>query len=184
MLHQHTTLNCKGKLLDLSTPVVMGVLNVTPDSFYDGGKYIGEKEVLKQSEQMISEGASIIDIGGMSSRPGAEIISSEEELRRVIPAIEAISKHFPDTILSIDTVNSMVAKRAVGTGVSIINDISAGSLDEAMFETVAALDVSYILMHIQGVPETMQVNPVYKDLILDVLNFLIEKNRKTKKTRR
>ena len=175
MLYQNTTLNCKGRLLDLSEPIVMGILNVTPDSFFDGGKYTSTENVLVQVSKMLDDGATIIDVGGMSSRPGAEVIDEQEELRRVIPVIEQIISKFPEAIISIDTVNSAVAEKSVEAGASIINDISAGSLDEKMFETVAKLGVPYILMHMQGRPETMQANPNYDDLLTDILDFFIEK---------
>ena len=175
MLYQPTTLNCKGKLLDLSSPKVMGILNTTPDSFYDGGQFQNEKSILDQAEKMILEGVDIIDIGGMSSRPGAEIIGTEKELQRVIPAIQSIIKAFPESIISIDTINSKVAKEAVSAGASIINDISAGILDEQMFDTVAALKVPYVLMHMKGKPNNMQKAPVYDDVLTEVLDFLIER---------
>ena len=175
MLHPKTTLNCKGKLLDLSQPIVMGVLNVTPDSFYDGGKYENVKALLQQVEKMISAGASIIDVGGMSSRPGAEIIDEAEELRRVLPIIKSIHSKFPQTIISIDTVRSVVARESVANGASIINDISAGSIDENLFATVAELDVPYILMHMQGKPKDMQQSPDYQDVTQVVLDFFIDK---------
>ncbi len=170
-----TTLNCGGQLLDLSTPQIMGVLNVTPDSFYDGGKYADEKSLLAQTEKMISEGAAIIDVGGMSTRPKAEMISEEEEIKRAIPVIENIKKHFPSAIISIDTFRSPVAKVAVDAGATIINDVSGGNLDKKMFETVAKLRLPYILMHMQGTPETMQVNPVYKNVTLDIIDFFKQK---------
>jgi len=153
----------------------MGILNVTPDSFFDGGKYSNSDDVIAQVSNMIKDGASIIDVGGMSSRPGAEVISEEEELRRVLPVIEKISSTYPETIISIDTINATVAEKSVHAGASIINDISAGNLDEKMFETVAKLGVPYILMHMQGQPENMQVNPNYEDLLTDILDFFIEK---------
>lgn len=173
MLHQQYTLNCKGKLLDLSHPIVMGILNVTPDSFYDGGKYVSDTSILEKGAKMLEEGAQIIDIGGMSSRPGAEIISIQEELDRVLPNIEMIMKHYPEAIISIDTIRSAVAKQAVQSGASIINDISAGKFDDQLFQTVADLDVPYILMHMQGKPKDMQENPAYKDIALEVLDFMI-----------
>lgn len=174
MLEPQTTLNCKGTLLSLETPIVMGILNVTPDSFYDGGQYKDSKELLKKAEQHLAEGASILDIGGMSSRPGASLITVAEELERVIRPIEMILKKFPNTIISIDTVRSVVAKAAVEAGASIINDISAGQFDEKMYATVADLGVPYILMHMQGQPENMQENPTYKDIPLEVLDFFIQ----------
>jgi len=175
MLHPQTTLNCNGQLLDLTDPIVMGILNVTPDSFYDGGKYENENVMLQQVEQMISDGASIIDVGGMSSRPGAEIIDEAEELLRVLPIIEKIKQKFPQTIISIDTVRSAVAIKSIKAGASIINDISAGSIDENMFPTVAKLGVPYILMHMQGKPKDMQQNPDYQDVAIEVLDFFIKK---------
>ena len=175
MLHPQTTLNCNGQLLDLTDPIVMGILNVTPDSFYDGGKYENENAMLQQVEQMIADGASIIDIGGMSSRPGAEIIDEEEELLRVLPIIQKINQHFPKTIISIDTVKARVAEESVTAGASIINDISAGSIDDKMFPMVAKLGVPYILMHMQGKPEDMQQQPDYQDVTIEVLDFFIEK---------
>ncbi len=175
MFHPQTTLNCKGQLLDLTDPIVMGILNVTPDSFYDGGKYENENVMLQQVEQMILDGASIIDVGGMSSRPGAEIIDEEEELLRVLPIIKKIKQHFPKTIISIDTVKARVAEESVHAGASIINDISAGSIDENLFPTVAKLGVPYILMHMQGKPKDMQQQPDYQDVTLEVLDFFIKK---------
>jgi dihydropteroate synthase len=175
MLHPKSTLNCNGQLIDLSEPIIMGVLNVTPDSFFDGGKYENVKALLQQVGKMISAGAMIIDVGGMSSRPGAEIINVSEELSRVIPIIEQIKEHFPAIIISIDTVRSEVARQSVAAGASIINDISAGSIDDQMFETVAELNVPYILMHMQGKPEDMQQDPDYQDVTKNVLDFFIEK---------
>jgi len=175
MLHQQYTLNCKGKLLDLSQPIIMGILNTTPDSFYDGGKYLSDTRILEKATKMLEEGAQIIDIGGMSSRPGADLIDVQEELDRVLPAIETIIKHYPDTVISIDTIRSAVAKQAVSSGACIINDISAGKFDDQLFRTVAQLKVPYILMHMQGQPKNMQTNPNYKDIALEVLDFMIEK---------
>ena len=158
----------------LDTPIVMGILNVTPDSFYDGGQYAAVDTALEQAEQMLTEGASIIDVGGMSSRPGADIISVEEELQRVIPVIEAVKKQFPDAIISIDTVQSEVARASVQAGASIINDISAGRIDDKMYATVADLkNVPYILMHMQGKPQDMQTKPSYEDVALEILDFFI-----------
>lgn len=168
-----TTINCSGKLLDLSTPRVMGILNVTPDSFYDGGKLSTTDAVLQQAESMLTEGAAILDIGGMSSRPGAEVIETEEELSRVIPAVQAVVKEFPDALISVDTVRGEVARAAVGEGAVIVNDISAGQMDDAMYETIGELDVPYILMHMQGQPKTMQLNPNYDDIVHDILDFFV-----------
>lgn len=167
------TLNCKGYLLSLEQPIVMGILNLTPDSFYDGGRYVEENHILQQAEKMLNAGANILDIGGMSSRPGASIITVEEELKRVLPAIEAIKTRFPQSILSIDTIQSRVAREAIELGASIVNDISAGTIDSKMYETVAALNVPYILMHMQGKPNTMQQNPEYRDVVEEVLDFFI-----------
>jgi dihydropteroate synthase len=175
MLHQKSTINCKGKLIDLSEPIIMGILNVTPDSFFDGGKYDNVKAMLNQAEKMIINGATIIDVGGMSSRPGAQIISVKEELSRVVPIIEQIKVHFPNVIISIDTVQAKVARQSVIAGASIINDISAGRIDDQMFNTVAELNVPYILMHMQGEPKNMQQHPKYKDVTNNVLEFFIEK---------
>ncbi len=175
MLRPLTTLNCKGKLLDLTTPKVMGILNVTPDSFFDGGFYNAEKECLDRVEQMLAEGAAIIDVGGMSSRPGAAIISVEEELQRVLPIIKAVKKRFPETIISIDTIRAEVAQSAVSEGASIVNDISAGKFDEALLPIVAKLKVPYVLMHMQGKPENMQDAPVYEQIMEEVIDFFIQK---------
>lgn len=173
MLHQQLTLNCGGRLLDLSRPVLMGILNVTPDSFYDGGRYQGIDQVLSRAEQLLTEGATILDVGGMSSRPGADVIGEAEERQRVIPALEALVKAFPDAIFSVDTVRSGVARAAVQAGATVINDISAGSLDRDMYVTVAELGVPYILMHMRGRPETMQDQPHYDNVALEVLDFFI-----------
>lgn len=167
------TLNCKGRLLSLERPVVMGILNTSPDSFYDGGRYQSLDAALRQTEQMLSEGAAIIDVGGMSSRPGAAQISIQEELRRVLPVIEAIAGRFPEAFISIDTVHAQTAREAVAAGACIVNDISAGRLTEGMYETVAELGVPYVLMHMQGRPETMQQQAQYDDVVQEVLDFLI-----------
>ena len=174
MEFQQTTLNCKGRLVSLEQPVVMGILNATPDSFYDGGKYRGLDQQLIQVEQMLKEGATFIDIGGMSSRPGAAIIDQDEELKRVLPVIEATIEEFPEALISIDTIHSEVARAAINAGACIINDISAGRLDANMYETVAKLDVPYILMHMQGKPKQMQQNPTYENVALEVLDFFIQ----------
>ncbi len=173
MIFPQTTLNCAGTLLDLSGPKVMGIINLTPDSFYAGSRKQDVSSALRSAEQMVQEGASILDLGGMSSRPGAAVISVEEELQRVIGPIEGIKKEFPNSIISIDTVHSEVAKKAVAAGAGIVNDISAGSIDPKMYETVAALRVPYILMHMQGTPKTMQHAPNYEDVVQEVLDFLI-----------
>src|SRR6478609_380061 len=146
------TLNVRGRLIDLTEPKIMGILNVTPDSFYDGLRYTDETSILKQVEKMVSEGADFIDVGGSSTRPGAENISEKEELDRILPAIKTISKNFPTTTISIDTFRASVAKGAVEEGASMVNDISGGNLDPNMFETISALRVPYILMHMKGTP--------------------------------
>ena len=173
MLFQQTTLNCKSRLVSLGQPVVMGILNATPDSFYDGGKFSGLDGQLSQVEKMLKEGATFIDIGGMSSRPGAKTIEPEVELRRVLPIIEATIERFPETLLSIDTVHAKVAKEAVGAGACIVNDISAGKMDAEMYPTVASLNVPYVLMHMKGTPLEMQKNPTYENITLEVLDFFI-----------
>lgn len=173
MLNPRLTLNCRGKLLSLEQPLVMGILNVAPDSFFDGGKYTEESAMLRHAELMVEEGAAIIDVGGMSSRPGAEIISEEEELKRVIPAVERLLLRFPEAVVSIDTVRSRVAGEAVSAGASVVNDISAGRFDEKMYEEAGRLGVPYILMHMQGTPKDMQQQPRYEDVVQEVLDFFI-----------
>lgn len=175
MIFEKQTINCRGKLLDLSSPIVMGILNLTPDSFFDGGKFADETAMLQQVGRMLSEGAAIIDIGGMSSRPGAALISEGEEMERVLPAVKAILSRFPGAIISVDTFRTNVASECVAAGASIVNDIYAGRFDEKMFETVAALGTPYIIMHMQGDPKTMQKSPIYEDVTKEVLHFFIEK---------
>lgn len=153
----------------------MGILNVTPDSFFDGGRYSDEKSLLQQVEKMLAEGAAILDIGGASSRPGASEVDETEELRRVVPIIELILRHFPGTILSVDTWRAGVASASVAAGAALINDISGGRMDQAMEHTAARLQVPYILMHMQGEPNNMQQNPHYEDVVTEVLDFFIRK---------
>lgn len=172
------TLNCKGKLLVLGSPVIMGIINATPDSFYKGNI---NDDMLLLAEKMIADGATILDIGGQSTRPGSERIATAEELTRVIPVIQSIHQRFPDTIISIDTYNSKVAAAAVDAGASIVNDISAGNMDEAMLQTVAALKVPYVCMHMQGTPELMQKEPQYNNVTTDVIDFFIAKIQQCKK---
>ena len=148
------TLNCKGKLIDLNTPKVMGILNVTPDSFYDGGQFKDEKSILLHVEKLLTEGATFIDIGAYSSRPGADFVSEEEELRRLIPIVNLVIASFPESMISIDSFRSRVIKEAMGAGAAMANDISGGQLDPQMFETVGALGVPYIMMHMRGTPQT------------------------------
>ena len=169
------TINCKGNLIDLSTPKVMGILNITPNSFYDGGKFIEENDILLQVKKMISEGATFIDIGAYSSKPKAEYISEEKELKRIVPVVGLILKHFPKTVISIDTFRSEVARICIENGASIINDISAGSVDKKMMETVAKYNVPYIMMHKRGTPETMQSMAHYDNIVKELLLFFSEK---------
>ncbi|NII28782.1 dihydropteroate synthase [Pseudoflavitalea sp. X16] len=167
------TLNCKGRLLAVDKPLVMGIMNTTPDSFYAGSRY-AEADVLKQAERMINDGAAILDIGGQSTRPGSERISIEEELKRVTGSIRAIHQRFPEIILSIDTFQSRVAAEAVAAGASIVNDVSAGSIDDAMIPTVASLQVPYVLMHLKGTLETLKQEAMYENLVREVLDFFIQ----------
>lgn len=169
------TINCKGTLLDLNSPKVMGILNITPDSFYDGGMYKDEISILNQTEKMLADGATFIDVGAYSSRPGAAEVSEEEELKRIVPVIELLIKKFPDIIISVDTFRSKVAKETISLGAAIINDISGGNLDSKMYETIAKLKVPYILMHMAGTPKTMQNNPTYEDVTKDLIYFFSEK---------
>ncbi|WP_179351655.1 dihydropteroate synthase [Winogradskyella vidalii] len=169
------TINCKGQLIDLSTPKVMGILNVTPDSFYDGGTYKNETEILQQVETMLNYGATFIDLGGYSSRPNADVVSETEELKRVIPVVALILKHFPETLISIDTFRSTVAKQSIEAGAALINDISAGKLDDAMLSTVGKLAVPYIMMHMKGTPQTMQQHTQYKDLTKEMIAYFGER---------
>ena len=165
------TLNCKGKLLVIDEPIVMGVINITPDSFFSGSRS-AEDEVLFCAEKMIEEGAAILDVGGQSTRPKSIPISADEELKRVLPAIESIHKKFPAQLISVDTFYAKVAKEAADAGACLVNDVSAGTFDENLIATVAALKVPYVLMHMQGTPQTMQQNPFYKNVTLEVFDFL------------
>jgi len=169
------TINCRSKLIDLSTPKIMGIINVTPDSFYDGGKTFSEKEILKQAEKMLLEGATFLDVGGYSTRPGAEEISENEEIRRIVEAIESILKNFPETLISVDTFRSGVARKAIEVGAAIVNDVSGGTLDAEMYKTVAKLKAPYILMHMRGMPQTMTKLTDYKNVTVEVVKDLSEK---------
>ena len=175
------TLNCKGRLLIIDKPMVMGIINATPDSFYEGSRFNEVKGIVAQAEKMLDDGADIIDIGGQSTRPGSELISAEQELERVIPSIKAIVEKFPNSFISIDTFYAKVAKAAVNAGASIVNDISAGSMDDKMIGTIAALKIPYILTHMKGTPQTMQQNAVYENVTRDVLDFFIAKTNELKK---
>ncbi|MEP6595375.1 MAG: dihydropteroate synthase [Ginsengibacter sp.] len=169
------TLNCGGNVLVIEKPIVMGIINITPDSFFGASRAQHNDAVLRKAEKMLSEGAAIIDIGGQSTRPGSQAISVDDEMRRVIPAIEIIVKKNPGAILSIDTYQSLIAKEAVNAGAHIVNDISAGNMDAAMFSTVALLKVPYICMHMKSTPQLMQHNPIYKNVTKEVLDFFIQK---------
>lgn len=169
------SLNCKGKLLLIDKPLVMGILNITPDSFYEASRQQTNEEILVQATKMINEGADIIDVGGQSTRPGSKRISVKEELQRVLPAVEIILKNFPDAIISVDTYQSKVAEECVKAGASIINDISAGNMDSDMIPAVAKMQVPYICMHIKGTPENMQENAAYENVTREVLDFFILK---------
>lgn len=169
------TINCKGNLIDLTEPKVMGILNLTPDSFYDGGKYKNSDSVIFWTEKMIVEGATFIDIGAYSSRPNAQDISVEEELSRILPVTERLLKEFPELLLSIDTYRSRVARECLSLGAAMINDISAGKLDGGMLPTVAEFKVPYIAMHLKGDPKTMQQHTTYKDLLGEILYYFSER---------
>ena len=168
------TINCNGSLIDLSIPKVMGILNITPDSFYDGGKYKNESEILIQTEKMLSDGATFIDIGAYSSRPGAKHISEEEELQRIIPVVKLLIEKFSGILISVDTFRSKVAKETIEIGAALINDISGGKMDEKMFKTIAELQVPYILMHMQGTPQNMQKNPTYENITKELISFFAD----------
>lgn len=169
------SINCKGRLIDFDVPKVMGILNVTPDSFYDGGKYTHTDTALYRVEQMLKEGADFIDIGAYSSRPGATDISEEEELKRLLPVVEQINKQFSQCLLSIDTFRSKVAHEAIGAGASIINDISAGMLDPEMLNVIGHLQVPYCMMHMRGTPQTMVQATHYDNLLEDMLYYFSER---------
>jgi dihydropteroate synthase len=166
------TLNCKGRILAINDAIVMGIINTTPDSFFKGSRTSDVDAILLIAEKMIHDGATILDIGGQSTRPGSVKIDAEDELKRVLPAIEAIHAKFPGQIISIDTFYSKVAKEAVNAGASIVNDVSAGMFDDEMFSTVADMQVPYVLMHMPEGPQTMQLNPSYKNVALEVFDFL------------
>lgn len=169
------TLNCRGKLLDFKTPRVMGILNVTPDSFYGGSRIPDQSKLLHTAGRMLQEGADVLDLGGYSSRSGAAEVSVDEELRRIVPAVEALNRHFPEAILSVDTFRSSVAAKAIEAGAHLINDISAGTDDPEMLTTVASLGVPYVIMHKKGSPANMQDHPQYEDVVLEVFDYLKER---------
>jgi dihydropteroate synthase len=175
------TVNLNGNLVDLSTPVVMGILNVTPDSFYDGGEYTNETAIIKRAKQIIEEGGQFIDIGAMSTRPGAKEISFQEEFDRLLPAVRAVKKEFPEALLSVDTYRTEIIQSVYNEiGDFIVNDISGGTFDSKMFETVAELHLPYILMHTKGKSDSMQNNPVYEDVLKEVILFLSAQVQKLK----
>jgi len=174
------TINCKGNLIDLSTPKVMGVINLTPDSFYDGGKLTSEKEILLKANKMLQEGATFLDLGAYSSRPGAQFVSEKEEIHRLLPVIKILLNEFPETLLSIDTFRSNVANESIYAGASLINDISAGSLDDHMFKIIAQHQVPYVMMHMRGTPETMMQNTDYTDLTKEVIYYFSERIAKAR----
>lgn len=173
-------INCKGELIDLSIPKVMGILNVTPNSFFDGGKYKNEQEIILQVEKMLAEGADFIDIGAYSSKPSAAFVTEQEETDRIVPVIELILKHFPKALLSIDTFRAEVAKASIESGSAIINDISAGELDDKMFDVIARYNVPYIMMHMRGNPQTMQSLTQYDDIVKEILFYFSEKVQKAR----
>ncbi len=176
------TINCGGTLVDLRLPRIMGILNITPDSFFDGGKYMAEADAIEHVSDMLSAGADIVDVGAYSSRPGSPAIATDEELSRLEPVLGAIRSRFPGILLSVDTYRASIADYVVRTyQVNMINDISAGRLDDAMFKTVASLKVPYIMMHMQGMPDNMQVNPQYDDVVKEVLAFFAERIDTAKK---
>ncbi len=175
VFRSNSTLCLRGNLLDLSTPLVMGILNITPDSFYAGSRASNVETAVERARQMIADGATILDIGGYSSRPGASAISLQEELDRVLPVIEAILHQFPDTYISIDTFRAEVARQSVEAGACLVNDISGGSLDNRMFETVAALQVPYVLMHMRGTPQTMKLLTSYENLLKELIDYFQQK---------
>lgn len=175
------SLNCKGKLVFIEKPLVMGILNITDDSFYPGSRLKNTDDVEKQALKMLEEGADILDVGAQSTRPGSKRFSAKEELEKLLPAIAAILKHFPETLISIDTYHSEVAKETIQAGASIINDISGGEMDNSMIATVASLKAPYICMHMKGVPETMQQQPNYDDVTREVLDYFIKKTDECKR---
>jgi dihydropteroate synthase len=172
---KHRSINIKGELFFFDRPEIMGILNITGDSFYDGGKYNDKDRALKRVEEMLDDGAGFIDIGAQSSRPGAQEKGADEELKLLLPVLDAVIGAFPDAVISVDTWHSKVAKEAVNHGAAMINDISGGTFDAQMFDTIAALGVPYVLMHTGGRPDVMQDNPVYDDVLNDVISFLSER---------
>ena len=173
-------INCNGNLIDLSIPKVMGILNVTPNSFYDGGKHREINSIIHQVDKMLSEGADFIDIGAYSSKPSAEFVSEEEEIKRLVPIVKSLVETFPNIVLSVDTFRAQVAKASVENGVAMVNDIAAGLLDDKMLETVAELKVPYIMMHMRGNPQTMQSLTDYKDIVKEMIFYFSERIQKAR----
>ena len=181
-LKRKNTINLNGRLIDLSKPVVMGILNVTPDSFFDGGKYKTVKKVVKRAEEILEQGGTIIDIGAVSTQPGSEGISTKDEIERLLPAVKAVKKEFPQAFVSIDTYRSWVALKVIEEcGPCIVNDVSGGNFDANMFDTIGKLGVPYILMHMLGTPIKMQENPVYEDIIRDISLFFTDRVKRLNK---
>lgn len=181
-LKRKNSINLNGQLLDLSQPVVMGIINVTPDSFFDGGKYKTEKKVVKRAEEILEQGGAVIDIGAVSTKPGSEGISTKDEIERLLPAVKAVKKEFPNAFISIDTYRSWVALKVIEEcGPCMVNDVSGGNFDDHMFETIGKLGVPYVLMHMQGTPLKMQQNPEYEDIIRDISMFFTEQVKKLTK---
>ena len=173
--NKNLSLNCKGELIDLSTPKVMGILNITHDSFYDGGQFKDSKSILVQTEKLISEGATFVDVGAYSSRPGADFVSENEELHRITPVVELILKHFPKALISIDSFRANVIRECVNAGAVISNDISAGHLDDQMMKTIGELGIPYIMMHMRGTPQTMQNLTHYDHLVTEIFSYFSER---------
>ncbi len=167
------TLNCKGRILVVDKPIVMGIINVTPDSFFEGSRFQRTDAILGEAEKMLKEGATVLDIGGQSTRPGSELLSPDEELKRIIEPVQAISRDFPDAIISIDTFHSRVATDALSAGASIVNDVSGGNFDARMFPTVASFRAPYVLMHMRGTPQDMQANPQYQEITREIMDYFI-----------
>lgn len=181
IINNKTLIRVRGDLLDLSLPRVMGILNITPDSFYDGGKYATTAAIVKQAGRMLSHGAAILDLGAASSRPGARAVSAATEARRLKPALKAILDRYPEAIISIDTYRAEIAEACVENGAAIINDISAGELDRKMIPTVAKLGVPYVAMHMKGTPASMQKDPTYKNVVAEVFTYLANKTKQLHK---
>lgn len=181
-LKRKNTITLNGRLIDLSKPVVMGILNVTPDSFFDGGKYKTVKKVVRRAEEILEQGGTIIDIGAVSTKPGSEGISTKDEIERLLPAVKAVRKEFPQAFISVDTYRSWVALKVIeDCGPCIVNDVSGGNFDPHMFDTIGKLGVPYILMHMLGTPLRMQDNPVYEDIIRDISLFFTDRVKQLNK---